>query len=167
VHANPCSSVGTRFDDVLGMTLNCIHIFIVTGSLLYGCVMRPASQRFFMHSCILFVCLLLGGASALFGPLVPRVCSTSTVLGTSSLSGADVPLSSKQTNKIYLRILIISYLATFLGTNGLSVLICRKAVNQYINEVRWHLAAHRHLVASWCYDVHTSHNPLRPASGRL
>jgi len=44
--------------------------------------MRPASQRFFIHSCI------------------------------------------------YLRILIISYLATFLGTNSLSVLICRKAVNQ-------------------------------------
>jgi len=34
---------------VLGMTLNCIHIFIVTGSFLYWCVMRPASQRFFIH----------------------------------------------------------------------------------------------------------------------
>jgi len=44
--------------------------------------MRPASQHFFMHSCI------------------------------------------------YLRILIISRLATFLGTNSLSVLMCRKAVNQ-------------------------------------
>jgi len=66
----------------LGMTLNCIHIFIVTDSFLYWCVMRPASQRFFTHSCI------------------------------------------------YLRILIISYLATFLGTNSLSVLMCRKAVNQ-------------------------------------
>jgi len=44
--------------------------------------MRPASQRFFIHSCI------------------------------------------------YLRILIISYLATFLGDNSLSVLMCRKAVNQ-------------------------------------
>jgi len=31
---------------------------------------------------------------------------------------------------IYLRILIISYLATFLGTNNLSVLMYRKAVNQ-------------------------------------
>jgi len=72
---------------VLGMTLNCIHIFIVTGSFLYWCVMRPASQRFFMHSCI------------------------------------------------YLRILIISYLATFLGTNGLSGLMCRKAVNQSINPI--------------------------------
>jgi len=70
---------------VLGMTLNCIHIFIVSGSFLYWCVMRPASQRFFIHSCI------------------------------------------------YLRILIISYLATFLGTNSLSVLMCRKAVNQSIN----------------------------------
>jgi len=37
---------------VLGTTLNCIHIFIVTGSFLYWCVMRPASQRFFIHSCI-------------------------------------------------------------------------------------------------------------------
>jgi len=31
---------------------------------------------------------------------------------------------------IYLRILIISYLATSLGTSSLSVLMCRKAVNQ-------------------------------------
>jgi len=44
--------------------------------------MRPASQRFFIHSCI------------------------------------------------YIRTLIISDLATFLGTNSLSVLMCRKAVNQ-------------------------------------
>jgi len=64
------------------MTLNCIHIFIVTSSFLYWCVMRPASQRFF---------------------------------------------------SIYLRILIISYLATFFGINSLSVLMCRKAVNQSIN----------------------------------
>jgi len=71
--------------DVLGMTLNCIHIFIVTGSFLYWCVMRPASQRLFIHSCI------------------------------------------------YQRILIISYLATFLGTNSLSVLMCRKVVNQSVN----------------------------------
>jgi len=68
---------------VQGMTLNCIHIFIVTGSFLYCCVMRPASQRFFIHSCI------------------------------------------------YILILIISYLATFHGTNSLSVLMCRKAVNQF------------------------------------
>jgi len=67
---------------VLGMTLNCIHIFIVTGSCLYWCVMRPASQRFFIHTCF------------------------------------------------YLPILIISYLATFLGTNSVSVPMCRKAVNQ-------------------------------------
>jgi len=65
-----------------GMTLNCIHIFIVTGSILYRYVMRLASQRFFIHSCI------------------------------------------------YLRILLVSYLATFLGTNSLSVLMCRIAVNQ-------------------------------------
>jgi len=64
------------------MTLNCIHVFIVTGGFLYWCVMRPASQRFFIYSCI------------------------------------------------HLRILIISYLATFLGTNGLSMLMCRKAINQ-------------------------------------
>jgi len=70
------------FTSVLGMTLNCIHIFIVTGSFLYWCVMRLASQHFFIHRCI---CL---------------------------------------------RILIISCLATFLGTNSLSVLMCRKAVNQ-------------------------------------
>jgi len=31
---------------------------------------------------------------------------------------------------IYLRLFIISYLATFLGTNSLSVLKCHKAVNQ-------------------------------------
>jgi len=67
------------------MTLNCIHFYIVTGSFLYWCVIRPASQRFFIHS------------------------------------------------YVYLQILIISYLATFLGTNSLSVLMCRKAVNQSIN----------------------------------
>jgi len=71
--------------DVQVMTLNFIHIFIVTGNFLYGCVMRPASQRFFIYSCI---CL---------------------------------------------RILIISYLATFLGTNSLSVRMSRKAINQSIN----------------------------------
>jgi len=68
------------------MTLNCIHIFIVTDSFLYWCVMRPTNQRFFIHS------------------------------------------------YIYLRILIISYLAKFLGTNSLYVLMYRKAVNQSINQ---------------------------------
>jgi len=53
-------------------------------SFLYWCVMRPASKRFFIHSCF------------------------------------------------YLRLLIVSYLSTFLGTNSLSVLMCRKAVNQSI-----------------------------------
>jgi len=77
-------TVSFTVQDVLGITLNCIHIFIVTGRFLYWCVMRPASQRFFIRSCI------------------------------------------------YLRILIIPYLATFLGTSSLSVLICRKAVNQSI-----------------------------------
>jgi len=47
--------------------------------------MRPASKRFFIHSCI------------------------------------------------YRRILIISYLATSRGTNSLSMLMCRRAVNQSIN----------------------------------
>jgi len=37
---------------------------------------------------------------------------------------------------IYLRILIISYLATLLGTNSLSVLMCRKAVNQSTLQLR-------------------------------
>jgi len=74
--------------DVQCMTLNCIHIFIVTGSFLYWCVMRPASQRFFIHSCI------------------------------------------------YLRILIVSYLATFLGTNSLSMCWCavKQSINQSINK---------------------------------
>jgi len=67
---------------VLGMTLNCIHIFIVTGSFLYWCVMKPASQRFCIHRCIL----------------------------------------------------IISYLTTFLGINSLSMLMCRKTVNQSTRE---------------------------------
>jgi len=67
------------------VNLNCIHIFIVTGSFLYWCVLRPASQHFFIHSCI------------------------------------------------YLQILIICYLATFLGTNSLSMLMCRKAINQSIS----------------------------------
>jgi len=51
--------------------------------------MRPASQRFFIHSCI------------------------------------------------FLRILIISHLATFLGTNSLSVLMCRKAINQSTIVTPW------------------------------
>jgi len=72
--------------NVQGMTLNCIHIFIVTGSFLYWCVMRPASQRFFIRSCI------------------------------------------------YLRILIISYLATFFDTNSLSVLMCCRAVDRSIDQ---------------------------------
>jgi len=38
----------------------------------------------------------------------------------------------RQHSCIYLGILIISYLATFLGTNSLSVLMCRKAVNQSV-----------------------------------
>jgi len=50
----PCVTSKSEARDflVLGMTLNCIHIIIVTGRFLYWCVMRPASQRFFIHSCI-------------------------------------------------------------------------------------------------------------------
>jgi len=76
------NTISVDFFLVLGMTLICIHLFIVTCSFLYWCVMRPASQHFFINSCI------------------------------------------------YLRILIISYLAMFLGSNSLSVLMCRKAINQ-------------------------------------
>jgi len=58
----------------LDMTLNCIHIFIVTGSFLYWCVMRPRR------------------------PVSVSSCTASCIY-------------------LRLRILIISYLATFLGTN--------------------------------------------------
>jgi len=47
------------------------------------------------------------------------------------VSAVKVPTNneqSKQYNEPH------SYLATFLGTNSLSVLMCRKAVNQSINE---------------------------------
>jgi len=77
-------SAWSQFEFVLGMTLNCINIFIVTGSFLYWFVMSLCSQCFFICSCI------------------------------------------------YLWILIMSYFATFIGTNSLSVLMCRKAVNQSI-----------------------------------
>jgi len=60
--------------------------------------------------------------------LVWFVCSTSIILGTNGLNSADVPLSNEETNKL------IIYSATFLGTNSLSVLMCRKAVNQSINQ---------------------------------
>jgi len=45
--------------NVLSMTLNCIQIFIVTGCFLYWSVMRPASQRFFMHICIYIRILII------------------------------------------------------------------------------------------------------------
>jgi len=45
------SRVNSICESFLDMMLNCIHIFIVTGSFLYWCVMKPASQRFFIHSC--------------------------------------------------------------------------------------------------------------------
>jgi len=62
--------------------------------------MRPASQHFFIHSCI------------------------------------------------YLRILIISYLATFLGTDSLSVLMIRTAVNQSITLPRHY---HTAMALSYCH----------------
>jgi len=72
------------------MTLNCIHILIVTGS-------------FFVLMC--------------------------------HEAGHAVSVSSLSSHRcIYLRILIISYLATFLGTNSLYVLMCRKAVSQSIKQ---------------------------------
>jgi len=75
-------------------TLNCIHIFIVTGSLLYWCVMRPASQRFFIHRCIyLFI--------------IPYLA---TYLGTNSLS---VVYLFWQHSNIYIRHIVYLYLTTF------------------------------------------------------
>jgi len=71
---------------VMGLTLNCIHIFIVTGSYFVLMCHEAVQSAFLIHSFI------------------------------------------------YLRIVIISYLATFLGTNSLSVLMCRKAINQSINQ---------------------------------
>jgi len=35
-----------------GMTLNCIHIFIITGSFLYDVLAGQSDQRFFIHNCI-------------------------------------------------------------------------------------------------------------------
>jgi len=54
---------------------------------------------------------------------------------------------------ICLRILIIYYLATFLGTDSLSVLMCRKAVNQSIScYCIWHLPA---CTSRWWYVLYT------------
>jgi len=107
------------------MTLNCIHIFFVTGSFSYWCVMRPASQRFFIHSCIYrrilikyYLATFLGTISlsvrmcrkAVNQSINQFVCSISTILGINGLNSADVPLSNKQTNKI----------STVLGTNSLN-----------------------------------------------
>jgi len=70
--------------------------------------MRPASQRFFIHSCI------------------------------------------------YLRILIMPYLATFLGTNSFSVLMCRKAVDQSINQsINQSITV---LLRTWFKKRHMLHN---------
>jgi len=49
---NSCVKIRSASD----MTLKCIHNFIVTSSFLYWCVMRPISQRFFIHSCI-YLCI--------------------------------------------------------------------------------------------------------------
>jgi len=69
------------------MTLNYIHIFIVTGSFLYWCVMRPASQRFFIYSCIYLRILIISYLT--------------TFLGTNSLYCADVPQSSQSINQFW------------------------------------------------------------------
>jgi len=102
----PDCSGGRKAAD--GMTLNCIHIFIVTGSFVFWCVMRPASQRFFIHSCIYLRIMIISYSATFFGTnnlsvLMCRkevnqsICSTSTILGTNGLNSADVPLSNKQT----------------------------------------------------------------------
>jgi len=54
-----CDIVRLNYKRVLGMTLNCIHIFIVTGGFLYWWVMRQASQCFFIHSCIYLWILII------------------------------------------------------------------------------------------------------------
>jgi len=54
---------------VLGMTLNCIRIFIVTGSFFYWCVIRPARQRFFIYLRILIISYL-----ATFFALIDFLC---------------------------------------------------------------------------------------------
>jgi len=112
-----CSTLRYR----LFMTLNCIHTewcpghdvklhphFHCSGSFLYWCVVGPASQHFFMRSCI------------------------------------------------YLRILIISYLATFLGTNSISVLMYHEVVNQsnsalhlYLSLISYHRPSCTRISACW------------------
>jgi len=139
------------------MTLNCIHIFIITVSFLYWCVMRPASQRFFIHSCIYLRILIISylatflGTNSLSVLMCRKAVNQSTyvlaILGmtlncihifivTGSFLYWCVMRSASQRFfiYIYLRILITSYLATFLGTNSLSLLMCRKEVSQSINQ---------------------------------
>jgi len=55
-------------------------------------------------------------------------------------------------SSIYLRILIISYLAKFLGTYSLSVLMCRKAVNQSVNLAK--IKYHTHRMFLYRYHSH-------------
>jgi len=117
--------------DVLGMTLNCIHMFIVTGSFLYWCGMRPASMRFFILSCI------------------------------------------------YQRILVISFLATFLGTNSLSVRMCRKAVNQsyavgnkprYLGNNAWQLKSYYGTLSGYhahSFRIRHKKSPEAPPGGEI
>jgi len=54
--------------------------------------------------------------------------------------------------------MIISYLATFLGTNSLSVLMCRKAVNQSINLIKIKLLNKVFKVS--CCGFLTKNNPV-------
>jgi len=55
--------------------------------------------------------------------------------------------------------LIISYLATFLGTNSLYVLMCRKAVNQSINQSINHENAH--FIMTALYNFNTSSDTFK------
>jgi len=121
------------------MTLNCIHIFMVTGSFLYWCVMRPASQRFFIHSCIylwiLIICYLatfLGTNSLLCWCAVKQSINQSTLpaVGTNWLFCVDVPLNTNQSINpdmkllVFIKIvlatqLVVWDLARWKGTNVL------------------------------------------------
>jgi len=60
----------------------------------------------------------------------PHLLSPLLLLYRPRRPGHDFKLHLVIRSCIYLRILIISYIATFLGTNGLYVLMCRKAWGQ-------------------------------------
>jgi len=71
---NALNCIHTKWCPIVhGMTLNCIHIFIVTGSFLYWCVMRLASQRFFIHICIYLRSLIISYLATFLG-LIAFLC---------------------------------------------------------------------------------------------